>query len=301
MNGYFLLNKPKGMSSFYALIKARDSLSKNLKIPFKKIKGGHAGTLDPLAEGLLLCAVGKSTKTLSYLLLSDKKYIATLHLGKISTTDDDEGKKSIPEYFYESIPTLQEIESVLQKYIGEIEQIPPVFSALKINGKRACDRTRNGENIKMKKRVVKIFTIKILEYSYPNLTIEVHCGTGTYIRSLARDIGKDLQQGAFLSFLQRTHIGDFSLKNAVSPFQLQKEDIRSFCPHHFHCEHIILEDDILNRLKCGQRIHSNDIHFFDKKNLQENIHQLMFWDKKENLIGIGEKQGEILLPKKIIV
>ncbi len=323
MNGYFLLNKPKGISSFYALIKARDSLARDSGIPFKKIKMGHAGTLDPLAQGVLLCAIGKSTKILSHLLLSDKKYRTILHLGQISETDDDEGEKKVPEYFSHQIPTKEKVEKIIKRYIGKIEQIPPVFSALKIEGKRACDRTRAGEKIVMKKREVEIFSIEIEKYEYPFLTLSVHCGTGTYIRSLARDIGKDLQQGAFLSFLERTHIGDFSIENAKDPFSIKEKDILSFKPHHFTTfSHLIIDEKTMKRFQFGQKVNVKDIENFsifrnernnnERNNIEkdiheENIHRLIFWtdekkEKKEKRMGgMGEKKGDIIIPRKILI
>ena len=320
MNGYFLLNKPKGISSFYALIKAKDSLAKASGIPFKKIKIGHAGTLDPLAQGVLLCTIGKSTKMLSHLLLSDKKYIATLQFGKVSETDDDEGAKKVPDYFQEKVLLQEEIQLVIEKYIGEIMQTPPVFSALKVNGKRSCDRIRNAsaslsnrveniqeqmqEEMKKKSKKIQIFDIQILDYSYPSLTIEVHCGTGTYIRSLVRDIGKDLKQGAYLSFLERTQVGDFFLEDAVSPFELEEKNIISFAPHHFSFPSIILQEKIIVRLQHGQRININDIECIDEeKNIFEDeyISQMLFWNSTNELIGMGEKKGGILVPRKNLV
>lgn len=332
LNGYFLLNKPKGISSFWAISRARNTLSKKLGIPFKQIKVGHAGTLDPLAQGLLLCAVGKSTKLLSYLLLSDKKYIAELHLGLFSTTDDAEGEKHVPEYKKRklSIPSKEIVQNVLCECIGKIHQIPPQYSALKIEGRRACDRVRDLiENdgvasefthdeidavMQTKRREVEIFDIRCIEYSYPKLRLEIHCGTGTYIRSLARDIGEKLQEGAYLSYLERTEIGAFSVCNAVDYNDITENDIREFDPSVFGTEFsvfYIYNSVIVNRLKQGQKIAFRDLDFSLSENQRvlqryndnkKHLAKVLLWDKTEekSVLGVGEMRHNILIPRKII-
>ncbi|HID92013.1 TPA: tRNA pseudouridine(55) synthase TruB [Candidatus Gracilibacteria bacterium] len=334
LNGFFLLNKPTEISSFWAISRARNTLSETLGIPFKQIKVGHAGTLDPLAQGLLLCAVGKSTKMLSHLLLSDKKYIAELHLGEFSETDDAEGKKSVPDYKQNkinSIPELSEIKKVLDLFVGKIQQTPPQFSALKIEGKRACDRVReiteeggrnkNGsefthndilEIMKTKNREIEIFDIKFLDYNYPKLKIEVHCGTGTYIRSLARDIGEKLQEGAYISFLERTDVGVFSVKNAVHHNDITEKNILQFEASAFgeSFSSLYLQDEnIIKRFEQGQKIAFRDLDFANKENgktqkkYEENnshIQHVLLWAENKQLLGLGELKHDILIPRKII-
>ena len=338
LNGYFLLNKPKNISSFWAISRARNTLSEKLNIPFKKIKVGHAGTLDPLAQGLLLCAVGKSTKMLSHLLLTNKKYIAELHLGEFSETDDAEGEKFIPEYKINKLnnavenPTLAEVEDVIQLFIGKIKQTPPKFSALKIDGKRACDRIReitneggsnqNGseftdgeiiEIMKTKTREIEILDIQILDYSYPKLRIEVHCGTGTYIRSLARDIGEKLQEGAYLSFLERTEVGSFSLENAVHHNDIDEKNILQFTQTAFGnaLPSLVIEDkNIIKRLEQGQKIAFRDLDFTKNDNIKiqkkyeaknKHIQKILLWSAESKLLGLGELKHDILIPRKIII
>ena len=151
----------------------------------KKI--GHAGTLDPLADGVLVVAVGREgTKQLTDLIRKEKEYIATIKLGVVSTTDDEEGEKT--ERAVKAFPTKDEVEHVLLEFIGEIEQIPPVFSALKINGKPAYKYARAGKELVMEARKVRINKIELIKYKWPELVIKVDCGSGVYIRSLARDI-----------------------------------------------------------------------------------------------------------------
>lgn len=297
MNGFFLLYKEKGISSFKSIIQARDRLSKISNTPFKKIKVGHSGTLDPLAEGLLLCAVGKSTKFLSYLLLNDKKYICEIFLGKNSTTDDEEGDKYDIENKLDYIPTKEEIYICINNFIGSINQKPPSFSALKINGKRACDRVRDGEKIDLKERLIEIYEIKIINYSYPNLKLEIHCGSGTYIRSLARDIGEFLKLGGYISFLKRTNISEFDIKDSVLPKDLELSSIKNFTVDRFDMPHISVKESIKERLLKGQKISiKKNLNYFSLEDKKE----LLLCDIEKNIFGFGEVKNQILLPKKVM-
>lgn len=186
---------------------------------------GHGGTLDPLAEGILVIAVGReNTKKLDIYVKGDKEYVAILTLGYESETDDREGP--IHEYIQASsslekpntkrIPTLNEIEDCIKKFTGKIQQTPPHYSAIKVQGKEAYKRIRKGETFEMSPRTVEVRKIEVLKYKYPNLEIRVTCGSGTYIRSLARDIGIELKTGAYLFRLVRTKVGEFTLKNAIN-------------------------------------------------------------------------------------
>lgn len=185
---------------------------------------GHGGTLDPLAEGILVIAVGReNTKQLDTYVKGNKEYAATLLLGYESETDDREG----PIHEYNRIesnsdksstkhpPILNEVKDCIKKFIGKIQQTPPHYSAIKINGKEAYKRIRKGEEFEMKPRTVIIEEIKIVRYKYPELEIKITCGSGTYIRSLARDIGRELGVGAYLSKLVRTKVGEFTLENVL--------------------------------------------------------------------------------------
>ncbi len=218
-NGFILINKPAGITSHDVVDKLREITK------IKKI--GHSGTLDPFATGLLILAISReATKKLSYFLKLDKEYIATLRLGAESDTFDKEGK--IVKKEIKEIPTLKKIKNVLKTFLGEIEQIPPIFSAKKIKGKKAYDLARKGLKVKLKPQKVKIYEISILKYKFPFLKIKVKCSSGTYIRSLASDIGKKLNCGAYLENLIRTKIGEFSLKNAVSLSQLNSENWQNY-------------------------------------------------------------------------
>lgn len=291
MHGYFVLYKPKGISSNKALIIAKNALANSGDTPFNKIKMGHAGTLDPLAEGVLLVSVGRATKMMDSLLKADKKYIADIFLGKTSTTDDEEGiKKS--EMIRSDIPLESEINTVIDSFCGEISQIPPAYSALKIKGKRACDRVRQGETVIMKPRNIKIFTLNILEYNFPHLRLQVHCSSGTYIRSLARDIGEKLGTGGYLSALRRISIGNaFVEQSALSPEKVTPQDLQPFLPEHFALPKIEVDERVLRRLNEGQKIKEQQ---FEKI---PNAEYLLIWNNR--IQGKITAQEGILIPKKM--
>ena len=209
--GIFALYKPRGITSQRAVQIVKHWARK--KTHNKKIKVGHGGTLDPLAEGVLVIAVGRSyTKNLATVVKAQKEYRAEITLGATTTTDDAEGEKTIVNHTKQ--PTHQVLEDVCAQFVGNIVQTPPAYSAIKINGQEAYKRIRRGEHVVMKQRRVQIDAITILDYHYPVVHIKVVCGTGTYIRSLARDIGATLGTGAFLSGLVRTRVGTFSLDDA---------------------------------------------------------------------------------------
>lgn len=218
--GFFSVNKPLGMSSQRAVQFIKYWARK--KTGNKKIRVGHAGTLDPLAEGVLVVAVGREyTKQIDQIVESKKEYLAEIKFGETSATDDQEGEKIIQDV--KNIPTEKDVQKVLETFIGKIFQVPPVYSAIKIQGQEAYKRTRRGEILKMGKREVEIDKIDFISYQYPILKIKVTCGKGTYIRSLARDIGSKLEVGAYLFALQRTRVGQFTLNNAYEIFEFKKD------------------------------------------------------------------------------
>ena len=220
IKGIFAVDKPVGISSQKAVQIVKYWARR--KTGDKKIKVGHGGTLDPLASGVLVVAVGREhTKQIDKIVKSEKEYTAEIYLGEVSSTDDAEGEKTVVNKIVK--PSKREIEKVLQQFVGKIEQVPPTYSAIKIDGQEAYKRVRRGEEIEMKKRTVEIKNIEILDYNYPKLRLRVACGKGTYIRSLARDIGESLEIGAYLSGLTRTKVGNFKLSSAkqISDFALK--------------------------------------------------------------------------------
>ena len=211
--GIFAINKPIGITSQRAVQIIKQWTRR--KTGKKNIKVGHAGTLDPLASGVLVVAIGREyTKKLHFIVKKEKEYVAKIYLGMISVTDDAEGKKKVINK--EKKPSQKELEEALHSFVGEIEQRPPAYSAVKIDGQEAYKRVRRGEKVSMEKRKVFIKNITLLSYTYPYVTLRIVCGKGTFIRSLARDIGKSLGVGAYLAQLQRTRVGDFLLCNAQS-------------------------------------------------------------------------------------
>ena len=199
------INKPKGMTSHDVIDEIRNITGEQ--------RVGHAGTLDPFATGVLIVAVGREdTKKLGEITKhTEKEYQAILVLGKTSTTGDPEGDITIES---KKEIELRQIETVLQKFKGEITQIPPAFSAVKIKGVRAYKLARAGKTVELPPRKITIHSIDILEFEYPLLKLEITCSAGTYIRSLAADIGKELGCGAYVKELTRTRIGDFTIEDS---------------------------------------------------------------------------------------
>lgn len=201
----FGIYKPIGPSS-------HDIIDRLRKITgIRKI--GHAGTLDPLASGVLVVAIGREgTKQLGTLMKMEKEYVAEIKLGETSTTDDEEGDKSVTSH--SSIVTRKNIEKIIPNFVGQVEQTPPIYSAVKIKGKAAYKYAREGKQIEIKSRIVEIKSIEILDYKWPILKLKIVCGSGVYIRSLARDIGEQLKIGAYMAGLERTRVGEFTIQNA---------------------------------------------------------------------------------------
>lgn len=206
MEEIIFVDKPSGMSSFGAVARVRRILSQR---EGHKIKVGHTGTLDPFATGLLILLAGKATKKAPELTKLDKVYEATIRLGATSTTGDPEGEVTIVD----EKPSISEeqVEETLRKFTGEIEQTPPVFSAIKINGQRAYKLARAGKAVEMPKRKVTIYKIEIIDYKSPFLKIRAHVSSGTYIRTLAEDIGRELGCGAYTTELHRTKIAQYDI------------------------------------------------------------------------------------------
>lgn len=208
MDKVILIDKPKGWSSFDVVAKVRGTLKVALG---KRPKVGHAGTLDPFATGLLILLVGSATKRQDSYMKQDKEYEATIKLGATSTTGDPEGEITTHET---RAPKEAEILKVFNELTGEISQTPPIFSAIKINGQRAYKLARKGEKVDLKPRRVKIYKLELTGYNWPLLEARVSCSSGTYIRTLAEQIGDKLQTGAYLTALRRTKIGDFDVNDA---------------------------------------------------------------------------------------
>ncbi|WP_343608051.1 tRNA pseudouridine(55) synthase TruB [Chryseobacterium oranimense] len=215
-SGYvFLLDKPLDWTSFQAVNKMKYKLKREFNLP-KKFKIGHAGTLDPRATGLLIVCCGKFTKKIPEIQDTPKEYWTEIKIG-VQTESYDTEKPEILHQDFAHI-TEEQIREVLEKFVGEIEQKPPVYSAIKVDGQRAYNLARAGEEVEMKSRKTTIFYIKDIKIDLPLVSFTVGCSKGTYIRSLAHDIGQELGVGAYLTQLRRTKIGDYTIENATADF-----------------------------------------------------------------------------------
>ncbi len=204
-----LIDKPLHWTSFDVVNKIRYLVSKKVG---KRLKVGHAGTLDPLATGLLIICTGKKTKQIDNYQGMEKEYTGGITLGK--TTPSYDAETEVNQLFETAHITKTLIDEKLKEFIGTIQQIPPMFSALKVNGKTLYEEARKGRTIEIQARTITIAKFEIVKMEMPVLNFEVHCSKGTYIRSLAFDLGKSLDSGAYLSELRRTKIGDYSVEDA---------------------------------------------------------------------------------------
>lgn len=212
-------NKPLTWTSFKLVAKVRHTICRHLDI--KKLKVGHAGTLDPLATGVMIICTGRATKRIEEFQYQTKEYVATLELG--ATTPSFDLEKEIDKRFDFSHVTEKMVEEALPSFVGRIEQVPPSFSACKVDGKRAYDMARKGEEVILKPKVLVIDEIELLECQLPMIKIRVVCSKGTYIRALARDLGEALNCGAHLTALCRTRIGEIRLENCLNIDDYTKE------------------------------------------------------------------------------
>lgn len=204
-----LVDKSTNMTSFGVVARVRRRLS---EAAGHKVKVGHTGTLDPFATGLMILLTGKGTKRAEEFSKLDKVYEAKIRLGAVSTTGDPEGE--ITEREKTQNFRGEELKDVTTSFVGEIEQTPPIFSAIKINGQRAYKLARKGAEVEMPRRKVKIYSLEILEFNWPFLTIRTHVSSGTYIRSLAGDIGEKLGCGGYVEELRRTKVGEYNVEEA---------------------------------------------------------------------------------------
>jgi len=210
-DGFLFLFKEKGYSSFYYVKQIRKILG------VKKV--GHAGTLDPLAEGLLIIAIGNATKFLEYLIYDNKNYIFTIQFGNNTTTDDSEG--DIIETT-NNIPNKEKILSIIPEYTGTIEQTPPIYSAIKVNGQRAYKLAREGKNVNISTRAINIYNLELINFNNNQAKFNVHCSKGTYVRSLARDIAKSCNSLGHVVYLHRNKIGKYDVSNTITLENIKK-------------------------------------------------------------------------------
>ncbi|MEM9468827.1 MAG: tRNA pseudouridine(55) synthase TruB [Pseudomonadota bacterium] len=279
IHGWINLNKPVGVTSTQAVGKVRRALNAQ--------KVGHGGTLDPLAEGILPIALGEATKTVNFAMDAIKTYEFEVTWGEQRSTDDAEGDVI---QLSEKRPSQIDIEAILKNYIGDIEQTPPQFSAIKIDGERAYDIARDGETAEIKSRQVYIEDLRILEHKEGKTSLECICGKGTYIRSLARDMGQDLGCFGYISALKRTSVGLFTLKDAISldffeqmPDNTPQEDV--VLPLQTVLDDIpvlALKDQEATRLKNGQQL-----SFIAKSDIERLTQADIDWQHKDGDIALA--------------
>ena len=226
---YIYINKPYGMTSFGALAFVRTRVSR--KIGVRRVKIGHAGTLDPLATGVLILCTGKKTKEIERLQLDSKEYTATLQLG--ATTPSYDLEHEVDETYPTAHITEEQVRKVLADFVGDIQQVPPQYSACKIGGDRAYKLKRKGEDVQLAAKTVHISELELTRFDAETMQmdIRVRCGKGTYIRSLARDIGRALNSGAHLTALCRTQLGSVRIEDCITlddfPQWLEKQDVET--------------------------------------------------------------------------
>jgi tRNA pseudouridine55 synthase len=284
MFGFINLHKPAACSSRQAVDMVKKWVRPN--------KVGHAGTLDPLATGVLVVAVGDATRLVEHVQQSAKGYIATFLLGQQSDTEDIEGKI---EYLPNApIVSIAAIQQVLPEFIGKIQQMPPIYSALKINGQPAYKRARRGESVELAPREIVIHKLELVEYAYPQLTLDIHCGSGTYVRSLGRDIAQKLGTAAVMSALVRTYIGPFSLASACHAHELNTENIQQhLLPATLAVAHLpqqIVTPAEIEELRHGRTIWNS---------LNNSSTEIAVVSATNELIAIVTPKGEKLFPVRV--
>ena len=288
--GILCIDKPKGWTSFDCIRRIRRLLST------KKV--GHAGTLDPLATGVLVVAVGECTRLLEYLTADQKTYEVQMELGKISTTYDAEGELTEGSA---RIPSAKEIQDVVAQFLGEGEQVPPQFSAVHVNGVRAYALARKGEKVEMPKRSIVVYEGKMESYTYPYCTLTFTVSKGTYIRSLVHDIGEALGVGAYITELKRTKSGTLSINETISLEDATTEELTHALkepnPAWFSLPHYQLTREEEQELCFGRTL----IFLAEKVDGEVPEDTLLLISPEGEVRGIGEKKEGRIQPKKMFL
>jgi tRNA pseudouridine55 synthase len=283
--GFINIDKPLHLTSHDVVSRVRRKLS------IKKV--GHSGTLDPLASGVLVVCVGQATRLSEYVMGSRKRYRACIKLGETTATYDAEG--AVLTYTDPTAITMAEIQAQLSAFTGDIQQLPPMYSAVKMNGKKLYELAREGESIERQFRAVTIYSLTIESFENPLLTLSVHCGSGTYIRSLAHDLGQTLGVGAHLCGLVRTQSGAFNLEQAVAleTFMESNEPTRYIIPpspNSLPLPHLTLDARAIERVKNGQAICAD---------LPLDNQVVIAFDQDDRLIAVLQADEGNLKPNKV--
>lgn len=291
MDGIIIINKTKGCTSHDIVYKIKKMLNK---------KVGHTGTLDPMAEGVLPILIGKGTQLSKYLINHDKKYIVELQLGIKTDTADSEGKIIEEKTVNKTKLSKENITNVLQTFIGKQEQIPPIYSAIKVNGKKLYEYARKGQEVELKPRQIEIYDIKLIDYSMDEKQIkfEVFCGKGTYIRSLCEDIATKFETVGYMKSLKRTQVGNFKIDNSITI-----EELKNLIENN---ENIDIDDILKNKIITVEEIFEKfqSINLDEKKlemflngvmltqNLDEGVYKI--YNKNSGFIGTGTIKNKLL-------
>ena len=279
MDGFFLLNKETGISS--------NQLVQNIKKSLRLKKVGHLGTLDPMATGLMVIAVNRATKFSSYFLESDKSYYATVKLGSSTNTDDALGK--IIETS-DNLPTKENTHEVLNSFIGQSLQVAPFYSALKHKGKPLYKYAREGDLISKPSREINVFSIKEFIFDYDKCSFLIHCSKGTYIRSIARDLGKKLGCGAHLAGLKRVSQGKFNINEALIDGEVEIKNLISIEDAFKEFSAIKLQNDQLKIFLNGGKLN----------NINNKDNDYRIYDLSSNFLGLGNVSNNVLALKRLV-
>jgi len=294
-SGMLVLDKPAGVTS-------RDVVNR-IQRAVRPLRTGHAGTLDPPATGVLLVCVGDATRLVRILQLLPKTYMARFTLGQSSDTDDAAGQiqqHPTPEV----LPTLDNITTCLQQFIGTIAQTPPTWSAVHVGGQRAYDLAREGRQFTLSARDVDIHSITVHDWMWPHLHLEITCGSGTYIRSIARDLGQQLGCGALMSSLQRTAIGPWDLMQATAPDNLSADDIQRLAINPSRLvEHLPIypcTDTEREALRCGRRIPCSPERLICPPQALDDPTVAIMSADQQQLLALAEPDGNGLLQPRAV-
>ena len=291
MDGIIVINKPKGCTS-------HDIVYKIKKIFNEKV--GHTGTLDPMAEGVLPILIGKGTLVSKYLINHNKKYVVKLKLGIKTDTADSEGKIIEEETVKKELLNNENITKILKSFIGKQEQIPPIYSAIKVNGKKLYEYARKGQEVEIKPRQIEIYDINLLRYSLDNneIEFEVFCGKGTYIRSLCEDIANKFQTVGYMKELRRTQVGEFKIEESITVKDLEI----NMQNQEFINQKFILIEKMFNKNNSIKLDDNKLKHFLNGVKITQKYDDGIYrvYDKNEEFIGIAVIENN-LLKRDIII
>jgi tRNA pseudouridine55 synthase len=286
VDGWININKPLGCSSSFIVT--------SLKKQFKLSKVGHTGTLDPLASGVLPIAIGEATKLSHYLVDAEKAYSFTIQFGEQRDTGDREGKVISTS---SHLPSEEECRSIINKFTGDIKQIPPIYSAIKVNGKRAYDLARKGQEVVLKPRLISIFSLILINFdaSQKQATYQVKCSKGTYIRTLAEDIAKSLQTCGFVIELARLQVGQFKITEAINFEDLKLKDFAEFVSLIDRVDKVLdgipvlkIDDTIALKVRYGQQVH-----------FEHNDQDQIWLNNNGRLVSIGSIKGGLFHSSRV--